>query len=120
MSDRKLANPWSSRHGFVDLGSFEENGVTYELYCYPSKERVEDKKEQDVVEIGARFSEHRADHSAVLLDTRKDGITRKVCYGYEGPIIEALARMGKRGLLTETIFDVTDRVLYRPGSNSDS
>lgn len=86
-----------------------------------SREALEDarywRKEirrEMVIHIGARFGGLCDCQTASIIPTRKQGITRQVCFGYNGPIKDALARMGQRGLLTETIFDPYDRVLYRP------
>ena len=160
MSDRKFNNPWSVEAGFVDLGSYEIDGLYYELYCFrqePQRERSKLKrcvrnarewsraswqltearerrvhrrvsrdalqdarywagelKRESVTHVGARFGEHGDYQSASLKPRTRLGITRMVCHGYHGPIKEALARMGHRGLLTETIFDLNDSVIFSP------
>lgn len=164
MSNRKFVNPWSSAVGFVDLGSYEVEGLYYELYCLPegnagsklarciksarewsrdswqlkdarerrehrrlSREAIEDARywlgvmrNESTIAIGARFGEDGDYQSASIVSSHKAGITRRVCYGYHGPIKEAIARMGQRGLLTETLFDPTDRVLFKPADKPSS
>lgn len=80
----------------------------------------EEIRRATVMHIGARFGGLCDYQSASILSTRKHGISRLVCFGYNGPIKEALSRMGQRGLLRETVFDAYDRVLYRPDQTASA
>jgi len=102
----KFQNPWITADGFVDLGPHELNGVHYDLYCMPRH------AQPGIMEIGARYGDDAgAYQNASLRSARKDGIPRVYCYGYCGPINEAIYRMAERGLIKVTVHDVDEAVI---------
>jgi len=107
----KYTNPWMNANGFVDLGPHELDGVHYDLYCMPRHEQP------GVTEIGARYGDHGGSYqSASLRGARKDGAHCVYCYGYSGPIKEAISRMAELGLIKVKIYDVDQSVIHLPSS----
>lgn len=101
-------NPWSDVDGFVELGSCTLDGVYYELYCFPGRNDVQ------IMHIGARYGEDENYISATVVRERRFGEGEKqICYCHYGPIVEAVRRMKKRNLFTNTLYDINGNVIVK-------
>jgi len=106
----KYPNPWEASEGFVNLGPYELEGVHYDLYYMPRQSKP------GVWEIGARYGEAGSYLSACIRTSRAHGMLRNYCFGYQGPIKEAVSRMAERGLFKVTIYDLNLKAIYIPSS----
>lgn len=108
MQTPKFYNPWHTKPGFVDLGPYESDGVHFDLYCFPGRDK-------DVIEIGARFGEQGDYMSASVRPSVFSAEPRLICHGYLGAIKEAVTRMAQRGLFKSPVYNLDGRCLFSPG-----
>lgn len=97
--NNKFNNPWNNVAGFTDLGSFtDSNGEYYELYCFP--QAIE-------MAIGARFGED-GDYISGSLTLKTN-----VLYGSSEPIIEAVTRMCKLGMIKGEVTNPNRQLIIK-------
>jgi hypothetical protein len=102
-------NPWRNAKDFVDLGAHELDGAQYDLFCFTSA--------HEKTHIGARCGDTDEYLTATIDRSYRAGVPRMVCFGHTGPFKEAVARMGARGLFTEPVLDLADRVIFDPAAH---
>lgn len=110
MPTPNYVNPWRSAEGFVDLGEHTLDEMKYDLFCFSAA--------PEKTQLGARCGDTDEYLTAIVARSYRAGVPRMVCFGYTGPFKEAIARMGERGLFSEPVLDLADRVVFDTGRKS--
>lgn len=105
----KFRNPWVDAEGFIDLGPYEFEGVHHDLYCFSSIPGI-------LIHVGARYGEYGAYHSASIEQSYRGGRSYLVCRGYDGAVKEAVTRMVKRRIVTDKIYDASEKLIFSPSA----
>ena len=85
-------NPWENVKGFKDLGDYDDNGVLYDLYCFPCPDMKS-------LNIGARYSNEGHDYISGSIYGIDSADTDVLCSSCE-PMKEALSRIISKGILS--------------------
>ncbi len=107
----KFRNPWADAEGFIDLGPYEFDGVHHDLYCFASIPGI-------LIHVGARYGEFSAYNSASIEQSYRGGKSYLVCRGYNGALKEAVSRMIKRRIVTDMLYDASQKLIYSPSALS--
>jgi len=105
----KFRNPWVGAEGFIDLGPYEFEGVHHDLYCFASIPGI-------LIHVGARYGEYSAYSSASIEQSYRGGKSYLVCRGLNGAVKEAVARMVKRRIVTEKLYDASQKLIFNPSA----
>lgn len=103
----KFRNPWVDADGFIDLGPYEFEGVHHDLYCFAAIPGI-------LIHVGARYGEYSAYNSASIEQSYRGGKSYLVCRGLNGAVKEAVARMVKRRIVTEKLYDASQKLIVNP------